>query len=294
MGRLQYFQIHDVRISYILDVVTIRIRNVSHISFCEIERPRLGGGSEHAHARLTGDKEVPLVAVWVPVDLAHGTRLDCHQSGAEIICDGESGRIDELDGAAGDFVGCLFGPMIGVGDVFRDASVWTGDILSGEVAGCGCAGEDVKFVLGGVFKSGDVCPEIFGQNRFWSAKKELGGEKRVLFGKGAGIKDQKKFGTFAEGLDGVRESSREEPDISCVEIVIGGLAIIIDGSDPCATIKEVLGRRMEIASYPPRPCERLPGVGRCSADARTRLSPVQGDCSSNLAASGGSGSPQHP
>ena len=123
------------------------------------------------------------------MDLAHGTGLDRNERGAKIIRDGESGRVDNLDGAARDHVRLLLREMVGVGDVFRDAAAGARDVLCREVAGRRCAGEDVEFLLRGVFERRDVRPEVLGQDGLWDAQKQLAGEKSVLFGEGAGVED---------------------------------------------------------------------------------------------------------
>ena len=237
--RLQNFQVDHVHVPRVLDVVAVREGDISHVTFCEIERPRGRGGGEDADAGLAGDEEVPLVAGGVPVDLAHGARLDRDKGGTEVVRDGESGRVDDFDRAARDHVRLLLREMIGVRYVPGDTTVRAGDVLSGEVARGRGTGEDVQLLLGGVVERGDVSPEVFGHDRLWSPHEELRGEEGVLFRKGAGVEDEQELGTLSKRLDGVRESGGKEPYISRIEVVISGLTVIVHDADPGASVEDV-------------------------------------------------------
>lgn len=138
----------------------IRKWNIAHIPRGEIKRPRRRWGGEDCGARVPADEEVPLIAIGVPVDFAHCTRLDDHEGDAEVEGNGEGGRVDDLDGAAGYDVRVLLGEMIGVGIAGNRAS-WASDILGGKIGGGGCAGEDVELRLGQILECRDVGAEIF-------------------------------------------------------------------------------------------------------------------------------------
>ena len=129
--------------------------------------------------------------------------------------------------------------MVGVGDGCRDTTVWARDVLRGEIGWRRCAGEHVELLLGSIVESGDIGSQIFCHCRFRSSEEKLRGEERDFFGKSARIEDGEEFGPLGESLDGVGQSGGKIPDVSCVEIVVGGLTVSIDGADSDAAVEDV-------------------------------------------------------
>jgi len=58
-----------------------------------VERPGLAGPGEYAHASLAFDPILPLIDVRVPVEFAHGVRLNLHQRRGDLVGSREYARI---------------------------------------------------------------------------------------------------------------------------------------------------------------------------------------------------------
>lgn len=93
----------------------VRERHVADIARREVKCPRRYGRGEDRDSRISGNEEVPLVAVGVPMYLPHSTGLHYHKSDTEVECNGESGRVDDLDGTAWNDVRFLLGEVISIG-----------------------------------------------------------------------------------------------------------------------------------------------------------------------------------
>lgn len=110
--RLQNLQEHQVLISRILNIMTIRLREIAHITRAVIERSRRRRRREQRRAGLTLDEKRPLVTGWMPVDLAHAAGFHGHDCGGEVCGDGEGDGVDNFHRSTGDFVGGLLGEMV--------------------------------------------------------------------------------------------------------------------------------------------------------------------------------------
>lgn len=113
--RLQDLEVHDVGVASVLDVVAHGHGNIPDVAGLEVERARAFWRREDGHARLAADEVVPFVGRCVPVELTHGARLDGEEGGGEVGGYGEGLRVEDLDAAAGDFVGGLLTQVVGVG-----------------------------------------------------------------------------------------------------------------------------------------------------------------------------------
>jgi hypothetical protein len=149
---LQHLEEEQVLVPGILNIVTVRLRKVSHVPGAVVKRRGRTGCREQRGAALATDEKCPLIAGRMPVDLAHPARLDGHDSRREITGDGEGDGIHDLDGSAGDFVGGLLGEVVRVALRSGDDSRCRRDVLGLDVLGGWGAREDVQFVLGKVFE----------------------------------------------------------------------------------------------------------------------------------------------
>lgn len=113
-GRLQDLEEDDVLGAGVLDVVAGSLRDVAHAAGREVEGAGRLGRLEDGDAGGPLQEVVPLGRGCVPVDLTHRAGLDDDEGGGEVGGDGEGGRVEDLDGAAGGLVGLLLGPVVGV------------------------------------------------------------------------------------------------------------------------------------------------------------------------------------
>lgn len=127
---MQDLQINYVYVARILDIMAIRKRDIAHITLREVERPRSSRSGEDRHPRIARDKEIPFIAIGVPVDLTHSSWLDGDERDTEIGSDWEGRGVQDLHGAAIDDVGFLLGEVVGVG-VGGYGAGWAGDVLCG-------------------------------------------------------------------------------------------------------------------------------------------------------------------
>lgn len=153
--RLQHLQKHQLLIPRILDIMAARLREIPHITSAIIKRRGGTRRLEQGRPPLAADEKGPLVATGMPVDLAHAAGLHGDDGGGEVRGDGEGGRVDDLDGAAGDLVGRLLGEVVGVAVFEGDDAGGGGDVLLLDVLGGWGAGEDVEFVVWDVFEGAD-------------------------------------------------------------------------------------------------------------------------------------------
>jgi hypothetical protein len=107
LGRLQHLQEDDIFRPGILNVVAARCGDVSHVARGVVKCLAGRGRGKYGYARTAGEEIVPFVGGRVPVDFAHGARLNGHESGGEMGGDGKGGRVDDLDRTAGDHIGFL-------------------------------------------------------------------------------------------------------------------------------------------------------------------------------------------
>jgi len=128
-SRLQNLKVHQIRGTRVLEVVRVRYGYVAHIAGVEVEGLRCLGRYEDGQTALAGDYEVPFVGGCMPVEFAHGARLDREEGGGE-VCGGWEGRgIQDLDAAAGNLVWRLLGEVIAVCSALWDHASWSRDIV---------------------------------------------------------------------------------------------------------------------------------------------------------------------
>ena len=131
LRRLQHFQQHHILVARVLDVMTGCHGNVPNVARSIVKGLRAGWGLVDGDARGAREKEVPLVAVGVPVQLTHCTWVDCDESGADVRRGREGGWINNLQRAgAGDGEWFLLRPMIRVLSIgLTCQSGWTCGVL---------------------------------------------------------------------------------------------------------------------------------------------------------------------
>ena len=82
--------------------------DISHISGAIVKRLATSRGSKDRNPRPTRQKEVPFVAVGMPMQLAHGTGLERYECCGDVGCGREGGRVDDLESSSvGDGEGLL-------------------------------------------------------------------------------------------------------------------------------------------------------------------------------------------
>lgn len=114
LRRLQNLQEHQILIPRILNIMTIRLREIPNITSHIVKSRSSIRRRKQRRPTLALNKERPLIARRVPMDLAHATRMNSHNRRGEIAGYWEGERVDNLDGAAGYLVGALFGEVVGV------------------------------------------------------------------------------------------------------------------------------------------------------------------------------------
>ena len=239
LGRLQDLEQHEVVRARVLNVMAGRLRNVADAAGIVVERPGALRRLEDGDASRPGEEKVPLVAGEMPVELAHGARLDGDERGAEHAGDGEGGRVEDLDGAAFDLVWLLLRKVVRVALLFRQEAGWTGNLLLLDVVGSGRPRENPELAVWKIVKCGNVGLQVLCKRRLGVALEQLGSQKGSFFGELAIVKNQEELGSVFQSLDGMWHARREEPDVACVEVVDKGLAILVGGLNAHGTVKNV-------------------------------------------------------
>lgn len=173
----------------------------------------------------------------VPVDLAHGTRLENNKCSREHGRDGESGRVEDLNGSAGSGEGLLLRPVVRVSVGWRQRAGRRGDVLLGDVGGGRRAVEDEELLLRHVLESARVGLEVLGHDGGGRAHEDLGGQERAVLGEVAVVEDEQELDALVEGLDAVWDAGREEPHVTGGEVVDETLAVGVDGGDADGTLQ---------------------------------------------------------
>ena len=109
---LQNFQKYQILITRVLDIMTIRLWEIAHVTSAVIERGRCRRRCEQRRTGLALDEERPLVTSRMPVDLTHAAGFHGHDGGGKVGGDGESDGVDNFHGATSDFMGWLFGEVV--------------------------------------------------------------------------------------------------------------------------------------------------------------------------------------
>jgi hypothetical protein len=107
-------------------------------------------------------------------------------------------------------------------------STGSGCVLLADILGLRSTVENVELVLGQVLERIDRGAEVLGQDRARGTSKHLRDEESSILVKVTLVKDKQKLCTVLECLDRVRNTSREEPDISLAKIVSEGLGFVVD------------------------------------------------------------------
>jgi hypothetical protein len=239
LGRLQDLDHDDVVVAHVLDVVAVGLRDVADVAGLVVEGARAARGDERRHARASRDEEVPLVGRQVPVDLAHGAWADGDERGRDVGGDGEGLGVEDLDLAAFDAQRLLLRPVVGVALVYGGEAGGAGDVLRRDVAGHLRAGEDVQLVLGQVGELGHVGAQRLGHDALRVAQEHLGDQRGALLAEGARVEDQQELGALWAGLQRVRHTRGEEPDVARVQVVDKVLALFVHGGDAYRAVHDV-------------------------------------------------------
>lgn len=94
--------------------MTVGSRDVTYTSGSEVKGASGLRSLENGDSAAALEEVAPFVGGGVPVDFADGAGLDDDEGGGEVLGDGEGGRVEDLDGAAGDGVWLLLRPVVGV------------------------------------------------------------------------------------------------------------------------------------------------------------------------------------
>lgn len=167
------------------------------------------------------------------MEFAHGTGFDSEETDGEIEGCWESLGVEDFYTAAGDFVGCLFGEMVRVAFGVGNVACGTGDVVRWVRNICweSRAVENIQLVLGDVVEGREIDAKVLGQDGLGVSGKEFGDEEGIVFTERAFVEDEKEFDAGRAGLDAVRDSGWEEPDVALREIVGEGFAGFVDGID---------------------------------------------------------------
>ena len=114
LGSLENLEENQINITSVLNIVAVGSGDVAHTSGSEVKGASGLGGLEDSDSAAALEEVAPFVGGGVPVDFADGAGLDDDEGGGEVLGDGEGGRVEDLDGAAGDGVWLLLRPVVGV------------------------------------------------------------------------------------------------------------------------------------------------------------------------------------
>jgi hypothetical protein len=114
LGRLENLEENQINVASVLDIVAVGSGDVANASGSEVKGASGLGGLEDGNSAASLEEVTPFVRGGVPVDFADGAGLDDDKGGGEVLGDGEGGRVEDLDGTAGDSVWLLLRPVVGV------------------------------------------------------------------------------------------------------------------------------------------------------------------------------------
>lgn len=238
VGSLQDLKEDEILSTSVLDVVSISLGDVTNITSSEIESVGRARGLVDSSTTSTLQEVVPLVGRRVPVKLSHSTRLNSDQSSRECGSNGESGGVQNLDGTSGGFECLLLRPVVCVAGGAGQDAVGASDVLLANVLRLRSSVEDVELVVGQVLEGIDRGAEVLGQDRARSSGKHLADEESSVLIKVTLVKDKQELGTVLESLDRVRNTGREEPNVTLAKVVSKGLRVVVDGRNTDASLQD--------------------------------------------------------
>src|SRR5206468_5372359 len=86
------FQIAEIPVPGVLDVMRQRLLNVTYIARIEVHCAGTGAGADYCHACFAADVVLPLVGILMPMQFAHTARVHGNDR------DGDGGRFFERGG----------------------------------------------------------------------------------------------------------------------------------------------------------------------------------------------------
>jgi len=89
---LEHFEKDEICIACVLDIVIGNAWNEADIIGIEVHGAGPVGGHEYGYAPLAREVKLPLGGIWMPVQLAHASRLDGDQCSATLF---EAGKLRE-------------------------------------------------------------------------------------------------------------------------------------------------------------------------------------------------------
>jgi len=166
--------------------------------------------------------------VEVPVQLAHGARLDMHQGRGDGRRRREIRRVGDPHPAAGRNNRLLRHHP--VAERLRHRACSRTDGVVGQRLDL--ALENVAFVVD-VDRNVGKCTfrnaEVLGQHLARHVREQVREQKGLVFRKTAVVEDQEEFAAVVEALDRMRNYSREIPQIAGADIVDEGASLFVDG-----------------------------------------------------------------
>lgn len=94
--RLQHFQIDQIGVASILDVVGLRNFHIANVTGLEVECPRAVGSVICCESGLSSYEKAPFVRRRVPMHFAHGSGFHSDDGCGETVGDRECFRVDNL------------------------------------------------------------------------------------------------------------------------------------------------------------------------------------------------------
>lgn len=109
--------------------MAVRLGEVPDIPSVVIKRSSRRRRSKQCRSALSADKKRPLIAAWMPVDLAHPAGVHGDNGSGEVLGDREGVRVDDLHRATRDTVCWLLGEVEGVALGAGNLAGCCGDVL---------------------------------------------------------------------------------------------------------------------------------------------------------------------
>lgn len=97
LGCLENLEENQINITSVLNIVTVGSRDVTNTSGSEVKGASGLRSLENGDSAAALEEVAPFVGGGVPVNLADGAGLDDDEGGGEVLGDGESGRVENLD-----------------------------------------------------------------------------------------------------------------------------------------------------------------------------------------------------
>lgn len=142
MIRLQNLQNNQLLLPRILNIMTIRLWEIRHITRQIIKRRSLPRRREQRRSTAALNEKSPFITRRMPMNLPQPSGFDSDQCSRKPRCDWEAQRVNDLDASAFELLGWLFGEVVRITLGLGHGPRGSGDVLCLDVAGCWCAGED--------------------------------------------------------------------------------------------------------------------------------------------------------